>query len=652
MLPSIRAAALGLFLSSLPAGAQTFQGLDSPSTKPAPKKKKKPAKVTATTSRAGSSTRAASEQASPAPPPPAASQPAPAPAPAEPGLGVDLSQPTPPPAKSARDLPMPPPPGAGPGKKATAPTTTFEALDVTGKTADRQRLEAANAQFVAKEYEKAALAAWDLINDPKMAPLQLEAHYLLGKTLYRMGLYHSALGEFSQILARGEQTRFFSKSLEWLFFIGRKTTNESIILDEVARYANAEWPEQYRNEFYYLLARYQFVRGRALDQVDQKAEAAKSFQEAHRLAAKVPRGDVFYARAKFLEGVIYDREGNQTAAVEALKEVVRLTRPTSDVASAEARSNAMVRELAFMNLARIHYAARQNRYAIYYYSKIERGRPEWLEALFESAWASYRIGQYEQALGNLVTLSSPFFRDEYFPEALLLKAVVYYENCRYRESSAIIQEFERRYKPVYDELDALVKKDMDATQYYQVLADVQNRLRGTGQTTALDIILERVLKLALTDRELKNTNDAILEVEKEVDLIAGRGAAFRNSELARYLQERLQKERQQLVSRAGIMARGKLELELSNLRTLLGNGERIKFETTGKEKEFLEEQLQAGGRKAIVKNYRYSVAVADDQLYWPFQGEYWRDELGTYSYTLTKGCVERSTANRSLSGTQ
>lgn len=639
MLRSLRAAALGLLLTTVPAGAQTFQGLDSTPAKPAPKKKKPaatpPAPSTDTTA---------------APTPPPAQQSAPAPA-GEPGLGVDLSQPSPAPPKSAKDLPMPPPPGAGSTKKGQAPTTTFEALDVTGKTADRQRLEAANAQFLAKEYEKAALAAWDLINDPKMAPLQLESMYLLGKTLYRMGLYHSALGEFSQILARGEQTRFFSKSLEWLFFIGRKTTNESIILDEVARYANAEWPEQYRSEFYYLLARYQFVRGRALDQVEQKAEAAKSFQEAHRVAAKVPRGDPFYARAKFLEGVIYDREGNQAAAVEALKEVVRLTRPTADTSSLDARTNEMVRELAFMDLARIHYAARQNRYAIYYYGKIERGRPEWLEALFESAWASYRIGQYEQALGNLVTLSSPFFRDEYFPEALLLKAVVYYENCRYRESSAIIQEFERRYKPVYEELDALVKKDMDAARYYQVLADVQSKSR-TGTTTGSDAILERVLKLALTDRELKNTNDAILEVEKEIDLIAGRGTAFRTSELARTLQDRLKKERQQLVARAGVMARGKLELELANLRTLLGNGERIKFETTGKEKEFLEEQLQAGGRKAIVKQYRYSVAVADDQLYWPFQGEYWRDELGTYEYTLTKGCVDRSTANRRLNGTQ
>jgi hypothetical protein len=639
MLRSLRAAALGLFLTTVPAGAQTFQGLDSPPpAKPAPKKKK-PTPAPASTDAA-----AAPEAA------PAATQTPPASG-GEPGLGVDLSQPTPVAAPKARNLPMPPPPGAGAGKKSTAPTTTFEALDVTGKTADRQRLEAANAQFLSKQYEKAALAAWDLINDPKMAPLQLESDYLLGKTLYRMGLYHSALGEFSQILSHGEQTRFFSKSLEWLFFIGRKTTNESIILDEVARYANAEWPAQYRNEFYYLLARYEFVRGRALDQVEQKAEAAKSFQEAHRLAAKVPRGDPFYARAKFVEGVIYDREGNQAAALEALKEVVRLTRPTSDTTSAEAHSNEMVRGLAFMNLARIHYAARQNRYAIYYYGKIERGRPEWLEALFEGAWANYRIGLYEQALGNLVTLSSPFFRDEYFPEALLLKAVVYYENCRYRESSAIIQEFERRYKPVYDELDMLVKKDMDASQYYQVLADVQNKVRA-GPTAGSDAILERVLKLALTDRELKNTNDAILEVEKEIDLIGGRGTTFRTSELARHLQDRLKKERQQLVARAGVMAKGKLELELSNLRTLLGNGERIKFETTGKEKEFLEEQLQAGGRKAIVKQYRYSVAVADDQLYWPFQGEYWRDELGTYQYTLTKGCVDRSTANRRNTGAQ
>ncbi|MGZ6130467.1 MAG: adventurous gliding motility protein GltC, partial [Myxococcaceae bacterium] len=388
---SLRLVALALpLLLAGGAPAQTFQGLDSPPQQP--KKTKPKPSTTSSTTKPASATQTSGQQGQ--------------------GLGLDLTTPAPPPAKT--DLPMPPPP---PSKKGTAPTTTFEALDVSGRTADRQRLEAANASFQRGEYDKAALAAWELMNDPKMAPLQLESQYLLGKTLYRMGQYHSSLGEFSQILARGQDTRFFSKSLEWLFFISHKTVNESVILDEVARYANAQWPERYQDEFHYLLARYFFVRGRALDTVEQKGEAAKSFEETRKLTAQIPKSDRFYAQAKYLEGLTWIRDRNAPRALEAMKEVVRVTRPSPDRSASDAKIADATRDLAFIQLARIHYGARQNRYALYYYGKIERGKPDWLEALFESSWADYRIGQYEQALGNLITLSSPFFRDEYFPEA-------------------------------------------------------------------------------------------------------------------------------------------------------------------------------------------------------------------------------------------
>jgi outer membrane protein assembly factor BamD (BamD/ComL family) len=635
---------LVLLLPLLIAGGawgQTFQGLDSPQQ---PKKKKAAKKSSSTKSAASksSTTAPASSTATSVAPAsatvPAASAPAATPAKAQEGL--DLSSPTP--AKAKQEMPMPPPPP----KKGTAPTTTFEALDVTGRTADRQRLEAANASFNRGEYDKAALAAWELMNDPKMAPLQLESQYLLGKTLYRMGQYHAALGEFSQILARGKDTKFFSKSLEWLFFISHKTVNESVILDEVARYANADWPERYRDEFHYLLARYHFVRGRALDTVEQKAEAAKSFEEARKLVLTIPPSSRFYAQARYLEGLTWFRDGKMPMALEAMKEVVRVTRPSGNRTPADAKVADATRDLAFMQLARIHYGARQNRYALYYYGKIERGKPQWLEALFESAWANYRIGQYEQALGNLITLSSPFFRDEYFPEALILKAVIYYENCRYAESTAIIREFERRYKPVYDALDDLTRKNMEAADYYAVLADIQKKNRTAkkaGQSP--DVILERVLKLALSDKDLKNTNESIIELENELESEKSH-PSLNNTDLGKHLQDLLKKQRTALIQKAGLMAKAKLEQEREELRTLLGNGERIKFETTTKEKEFLEEQLQAGGRRAIIKKYRYSVAVNDDQLYWPFQGEFWRDELGTYQYTLTKGCIERKTANQ------
>jgi len=335
-----------LLLSLMVAGgasAQSFQGLDSPQ-QPS-KKKKKTAKKSTSSSKSttpASATAPASattpETTAPAVAPatattPATTAPAATPAKAQQDLGLDLS--TPPPQAQ-----QPPP-----SKKGTAPTTTFEALDVTGRTADRQRLEAANASFNRGEYDKAALAAWELMNDPKMAPLQLESQYLLGKTLYRMGQYHAALGEFSQILARGKDTKFFSKSLEWLFFISHKTVNESVILDEVARYANADWPERYQDEFHYLLARYYFVRGRALDTVEQKAEGAKAFEDARKLTGQIPPSSPFYAEAKYLEGLTWFRDGKMPMALEAMKEVVRATRPDSKRSPAEAKVADATRDL-------------------------------------------------------------------------------------------------------------------------------------------------------------------------------------------------------------------------------------------------------------------------------------------------------------------
>ena len=68
-------------------------------------------------------------------------------------------------------------------------------------------------------------------------------------------------------------------------------------------------------------------------------------------------------------------------ALEAMKEVVRMTRIAPGVLTAEMRNMKTLRELAFMQLARTHYGANQPGYANFYYQKIERGGPQWLEAL-------------------------------------------------------------------------------------------------------------------------------------------------------------------------------------------------------------------------------------------------------------------------------
>jgi TolA-binding protein len=537
-----------------------------------------------------------------------------------------------------------------PKKRPPAPTTLPE-LDIGAAGAKKgeaaRRMADANQVFQRGDFETAALAYDAILREPALSEGHDEARYQLAKSLYRLGLYHASLAQLDLILQRGPQgTKYFHNALEWLFQVGKKTVNEEVIVNEVARYANGAFPPSSQDAFTYLLARYSYERGHALDDAGRPAEAKKAYDEVRRLTVQIrpeagarppphPAGDEprldeadVYARARFLDGLVQYAQGNGQSAVESFKEVVRLTNPKRGRAP-----DPRVRELAFLQLARIHYEHKQNRYAIFYYDKMPWGGDSWLEGLWESSYAHYRIGDYEKALGNLLTLQSPYFRDAWFPESWILKAIIYYENCRYPEARGILDEFHGGYEGLLGELERLTARRSQPAAFYDLLEDAEKG-RATGSA-----YLSRILKVALTDRDVKRLHDTILEVEGEMDRgIGGRREAFRGSALAKDLRAQLEAERGRLVDEAGARARAKLEYERDALRELLQQALRIKIEVSRQEREALEGALTRGGQVDVLKDYRYSTAVSDEHLYWPYDGEFWRDELGTYTYTLTKGC--------------
>lgn len=550
-----------------------------------------------------------------------------------------------PPAKLPT-LDKPPTPEKKPDKPKAAPTMSFDGFDVTGKTSDRQKLEAAKGLFTQEDYEAAAVSFGEILKDGAAADQHDEARYLLAKALFRLGMYHSSLAVFREILAKGESGKYFKTSIEWLFFVSRKIEDQSVVLDEIAKYSNVEFPEKYREEFKYLLAKYNFVRAVALvdaasgmddeDKAPLMADGNKALAETQKLLAQLPKASKFYAKAKYLEGLSYYVQGKFEPSLESFKEVVRVLNPRG-----EGLKDPRLREQSFMQLARIHYEFKQNRYAVFYYDKVARGSDQWLQALYEASWAHFRVGQYEKALGNMITLHSPFFQDEYFPEALILKAVIYYENCRYTEANRIVEEFNKTYLPVYQQLEALLKQDFGAPEdYYAVLDEIQKKSLGIKEA-GKDAALRRILKLALSDKELRHLNDGILELDREMDGIAGRKDSFKFSETAKELVEGMKGQRIELQKKAGFYAKRKLEREQKGLADLNYRALAIKAEIGTREKDVLEASLQSGSKVAVVKDYKYSTAVDDEHVYWPYEGEFWRDELGTYQYTLTKGCKEK-----------
>ena len=92
------------------------------------------------------------------------------------------------------------------------------------------------------------------------------------------------------------------------------------------------------------------------------------------------------------------------------------------------------------------------------------------------------------------------------------------------------------------------------------------------------------------------------------------------------------------VGRSGVLLLGEWVNELGVLQDLNAKLVRIQFEITKQEKEALAASLQKESLTVPLIGYDFSTATDDERVYWPFLGEYWRDELGTYMYTLTHGC--------------
>jgi outer membrane protein assembly factor BamD (BamD/ComL family) len=560
------------------------------------------------------------------------------------------------------------------------------------KSPEKKRYDKALDYMTDEKWEDATFEWQAILEDQKSAPFHREAEYQLAKATYKLGLFNAALSRFKNIIVQGEQHPRYQKSVEWLFFISRKLVDETPVLEELAQFTNVQWPRKYKNEYRYLLAKYQYLRAYELEVQRLQDEEAKKYKAAtasdtgamdfssdanlaapnamdfsaddagsrgganknigamefsaddietgakkteklvdviadvRKLVAQVPPDSKYYPRGKYLEGLANFLEGNDQLAVDAFRNVIQLLNPRKGKLS-----DTKLREQAFMSLARAHYGYQQFRAAAYYYGKIDKKSDAWLDSLFESSWAYYRLEDYEKALGNLVTLHSPFFVGEYYPEATILEAVVYFENCRYDQVKTMLHAFDRRYRPLMESMKKLSEQNLTSDQYYTKLAELQRAKDLNAQQ------LVRILNVALSDQEVRRADSSVREVAREIGQVAKLPKVLADSAYAKATTDDLQKVLKSRQARAGDLARAKIDREYLHLRDLVGQAYRIQFETVTVEKTTIESKI-AGEATQQSRQYAYSVATDDEKLYWPFDGEYWYDELGTYQYSMSSGC--------------
>ena len=173
-----------------------------------------------------------------------------------------------------------------------------------------------------------------------------------------------------------------------------------------------------------------------------------------------------------------------------------------------------MRDLASLSMARTFYSAsiqldeetnapkideKRLSAAVKYWNMVEPSSEYWLGALFEESWAYFMAGQYTRALGNIHTIEAPYFPNAFYPEAAILKAVIFFYNCDYEAATTMVGRLNSRFVPVKDELERIVKRYEGENQeqpFYEFLLQIQ---AGRGDVKES---VRPIIETAMSDRQL------------------------------------------------------------------------------------------------------------------------------------------------------
>ncbi len=464
------------------------------------------------------------------------------------------------------------------------------------------------------------------------------AQFNLAKALYKLKFYQAAYSIFSEIADKPNHLKY-NETLLWLAKLATDLPEPADIVERVGKY-NEEQVRKFDNkeqqdlywQLNYLLGRYRYRNG-------QYADALALFEKVNRKSKE-------YVQAQFFGGISNVQLRQSKPAVQSFQRILGAI----EEGDVDVEDEARMRDLAYLSMARTFYSASikldeatnaptvdQTRLsaAVKYWNKVDEGSEYWLDALFEESWAYFMAGDYSHALGNIHTIESPYFPHANYPEADVLKAVIYFSNCQYDDALTIVAKFNDKYGPIRDALTKRLedfKKASDPNEaFYKFLKDVRD------DKASLDPKIAPIVRTSLSDRQLLRNLEYVHLLEDEKARFEKAPHSFKNAKVADFVKDSVTDARARAVQNAGDLAKNRYERNLADLNEQLRNGQKILIDITSAKIGQLNEALE--NAKVTAEESKANIVKPDDEhVIWPFNGEYWRDELGFYRQTITSKC--------------
>lgn len=509
-------------------------------------------------------------------------------------------------AKPRTKVPPKSQPVAAPAKPRTAPIARDGAM--------RGQLSQALKLAQSGQYLNAANALFSLSRRTELQAERPQIKYILGLMLMELKLNQVAAFQFVDVI-RMKHPKYSKQAIEKLSIVADNLGDDTILNYAVSRVDLSEFPANKRDMVYFRLGEIKLKAGNASQAAD--------------LLGRVSDSSSYFYQAQFSKGLA-ELQGKQVdAALATFKKMydARLLAPITDTNKVAAQ----------LGIARALYQKQDWEAAIEAYSQVPRDTLMWHDAVFEQSWAMLRAARFRSALSNFQSLHSQYYEDFYMPESLLLRAIVYLYICKYDEMEKVLGLFEKTYGPVRRQISDFIKSSNDPNVYFAEI-EKANIVKRTEKSMNLRLPF-LVTRHVLEEGNVKRAMNYLSRVNEERERIES-NSSFRASPIGQYAIKILANRTKNTRVAVGDMVKAHLQAMRGDLRDLYEQAGFIRYEMINGKKEVVKKKISGKevSEEQIDDKIDRKFYIQNGYEYYPFQGEYWLDEVGNYHYLGKQSC--------------
>jgi tetratricopeptide (TPR) repeat protein len=386
-----------------------------------------------------------------------------------------------------------------------------------------------------------------------------------------------------------------------------------------------------------------------------------------------------FVESRLLLSNVNYRLGDVNAAIKNLE---------SAVPKLSSERTEKFRNLTYLTLARLYFQKGNYKQSYAHFLNIDKSSSYWLQSTTEQALTQIMAGDYIGAAGNMFSLHTEYFKKAYAPESYLIRAVGYLNLCQFGDSVSVVNELQRRYSKVSEQIQSFQSQNKNSSDYYGLIKELFAKsdapdIKGVPKPFLIELarhpsyigIQKRINsyedEVARFSTVANNLANKAASLRQQIAAAKNESNALKNKVASTMLMEQQQRKVLTLESQLSMALNGREKIEKmksqaaerligekGKLKVLAGEVLQKRYAVAAKEltetleqKDVLAYEVYSGAGEHI----RYQMAGGESkerlpataltpeekQSYkWKFKGEVWEDEIGHYRSSLTNVCAK------------